>query len=375
MKKFDFSFVFPCLNESQTIVKCIQIVKEVEKEHNLSIEIIVADNGSTDGSQELCRNLDVRVLDVSKRGYGAALDSGIRAASSNYVVIADSDLSYDIKQCNEFVKALMVTNSDLIMGNRFKGKIYPKAMPWHHKYFGNPVLSFIGRRLFGVSIGDFHCGMRAINRNSYIVADLKTSGMEFATEMIVKFAAHNFKITEIPTSLFKDGRNRKPHLRSFHDGWRHLRMMILFSPHKFFLWPSFIIMALPILLISIEVFNNLKITHINLNEKTLGFSAFGLILGVALFCIGCLNIAVAKAKRFGEYRYAAIEFSRIREITAILFPFLLMLVGIFGFLRFELLPLQTDQILPFYFSFIEFSVGAELLITALAIRAILSDFW
>ena len=375
MTKYEFTFVFPCLNEAETIGQCLKIVKNIEKANQIRIEIVVADNGSTDGSQDICSELGAKVVNVRERGYGAALDAGIRASSCEKILIADSDLSYDISQCLEFIKALDDPKIDLVMGNRFAGKIHKDAMPWHHKYFGNPVLSFIGRFLFHIDIGDFHCGIRAFRKSSYLMVNPKTKGMEFATEMIVGFARNKLKIIEIPTSLFKDGRSRKPHLRSFRDGWRHLKYMILFSPQLIFLWPGIFLASSGGFVIFSQLISNLRIVTFEVSKTQLASSAFILLIGISLFSIGSINIAVAKVKGLGDFKFSTINYSRFREIFAITVPVLLMVLGCFGFFRHEILGNNNFLALPSYFSYIEFSIGVQLLSTAIAIRSILSKFW
>ena len=210
----------PCLNEELTLEGCIQEARAGARALGQEVEIIIADNGSTDKSIEIAENCGCKVVRVPKRGYGAALDAGIRSATTPYVVMGDSDLSYNFQEAPKFVEELK-NGADVVIGNRFVGGIEPGAMPWHHKFIGNPVLSLIGRRFFQIPISDFHCGLRAVRLSKYIEASPTTSGMEFATEMIARLANIEAKFVEIPTRLRKDGRNRKPHLRSFPDGWRH----------------------------------------------------------------------------------------------------------------------------------------------------------
>ena len=204
--KYDLSLVLPCLNEERTLKDCLLNARRISLENDLSVELIVADNGSTDNSLLIANTYADVVVKINKRGYGAALDGGIRAAKSEYVLVADSDLSYDFNKLPIFVSKLKDEKYDLVLGNRFKGKIMPGAMPWHHKYIGNPVLSFIGRVIFTSEIGDFHCGIRAFRKTSYLDCKIFSNGMEYASEMIIQFASRGMKITEIPVKLSKIGR-------------------------------------------------------------------------------------------------------------------------------------------------------------------------
>src|SRR5579871_2831580 len=226
----------PCLNEAETVATCVRKAIGFLAESGISGEVLVADNGSTDGSQALATEAGARVVPVTDKGYGNALMGGIMAAQGKYIIMGDADDSYDFTNLMPFVEELR-KGSDLVMGNRFMGGIEPGAMPPLHRYLGNPVLSFVGRLFFRSKIGDFHCGLRGFRRDSAIALGLQATGMEFASEMVVKATLAKQKITEVPTTLVKDGRTRKPHLRSFRDGWRHLRFLLLFSPRWLFFGP------------------------------------------------------------------------------------------------------------------------------------------
>ena len=219
------SIVMPCLNESETLRGCIGDAARIIKIHDIDAEIVIADNGSDDGSQAIARSLGVRVIDVVVRGYGSALSAGIAASHGRYVVIADSDASYNFEDIPHFLQRLQ-DGFDLVVGNRFLGGIEPGAMPWSHRYIGNPILSGIGRILFESPVKDFHCGLRGFSRDAFDRMGLRTSGMEFASEMIIVAALQQMRVTEIPTRLKPDGRSRHPHLRSLRDGWRHLQLML-----------------------------------------------------------------------------------------------------------------------------------------------------
>jgi len=240
-ENLELTVVMPCLNEAETLATCIQKAQGYLLHSKVNGEVVIADNGSTDGSQEIARNLGARVVDVQEKGYGSALMGGIKAARGKYVIMADADDSYDFENLQPFVDELR-QGHELVMGNRFRGGIKPKAMPPLHRYLGNPVLSGIGRLLFKSPCGDFHCGLRGFNRSSILKLDLQTTGMEFASEMVVKATLNKLKLAEVPTTLSPDGRSRPPHLRSWRDGWRHLRFLMIFSPRWLFLYPGALLM-------------------------------------------------------------------------------------------------------------------------------------
>jgi glycosyltransferase involved in cell wall biosynthesis len=232
----------PCLNESETLAACIKKAKDALDRDKIAGEIIVADNGSTDGSQAIAAQMGVRVIHVSTKGYGSALMGGINAACGRYIVMGDADDSYDFRTVMVYLRKLR-EGYDLVMGNRFKGGIKPGAMPPLHRYLGNPVLTAIGRLFFGGPCGDFHCGMRGFTKEAVERMDLHTTGMEFASEMVVKANLYRMRIAEVPTILFPDGRSGAPHLRSWRDGWRHLRFLLLYSPRWLFFYPGLLLMS------------------------------------------------------------------------------------------------------------------------------------
>lgn len=241
MSELELSIIMPCLNEVDTIGQCIEDAQRFLAENDIRGEIIVGDNGSTDGSTDVARSLGVRVIHVPTRGYGAACAAAASAANGRYVIMGDSDLSYDFHQLMPFVEALR-QGSDLVMGNRFKGGIARGAMPFKNRYIGNPFLTAVGRLLFSSKIGDFHCGLRGFTTTAFEKMDLKSTGMEFASEMAMKAELMGLKIAEVPTTLTPDGRTSKPHLRPWRDGARHLRLMFLFSPRYLFLIPGSLLM-------------------------------------------------------------------------------------------------------------------------------------
>jgi glycosyltransferase involved in cell wall biosynthesis len=233
----------PCLNEAETVARCIRTARETFREHGIQGEIVVADNGSTDGSTAIAERAGARVVKIPTPGYGAALLGGIAAARGEYVVMGDADASYDFAEIPRFLAKLR-EGHHLVMGNRFRGEIKPGAMPLLHRYLGNPLLSGLGRLLFGSPCGDFHCGLRALRRDAILGLNLRTTGMEFASEMVVQASLAGLRITEVPITLWPDGRSRPPHLRSFRDGWRHLRFLLIYSPRWLFLYPGLTLMLL-----------------------------------------------------------------------------------------------------------------------------------
>jgi len=242
----ELTVLMPCLNEARTLRRCIEKAQAFLRSSGVSGEILVADNGSTDGSQAIAAATGARVIGVRERGYGSALRAGIVAARGRWVIMGDSDESYDFGNLGPFLEALRA-GSDLVVGNRFAGGIEPKAMPFLHRYLGNPVLSFLGRRFFGGHLGDFHCGLRGFRRDVMLQLQLVTPGMEFASEMIVKSLQAQLQVTEVPTRLAKDGRGRPPHLNTWRDGWRHLRYLLLYSPRWLFLYPGVMLAVLGLL--------------------------------------------------------------------------------------------------------------------------------
>jgi glycosyltransferase involved in cell wall biosynthesis len=239
----ELSIVMPCLDEAETLATCVTKAQESLRKNGIAGEVIVADNGSTDGSQDIARRLGARLVHVQERGYGAALQGGISAARGCFVIMGDADDSYDFTALLPFVEKLR-EGYDLVMGNRFRGGIRPGAMPPLHRYLGNPVLTGVGRLFFGSPAGDFHCGLRGFRRDAILGLGLRTTGMEFASEMVVKATLTGLRITEVPTTLSPDGRSRPPHLRSWRDGWRHLRFLLLYSPRWLFLYPGLALMLL-----------------------------------------------------------------------------------------------------------------------------------
>lgn len=238
----ELSVVMPCLNEAETLESCIRKAQKALQDNGIKGEVIIADNGSTDGSLDIATRLGARIVHIKTKGYGSALIGGIESAAGTYILMADSDDSYDFAHIPRFLAKLR-EGADLVMGNRFEGGIQPGAMPFLHRYLGNPVLSSIGRLFFQSPFRDFHCGMRAFRKSAFLEMNLHTTGMEFASEMVVKATLLKLRLAEVPTTLAPDGRSRPPHLRTWHDGWRHLRFLFLYSPRWLFLYPGLVLMV------------------------------------------------------------------------------------------------------------------------------------
>ncbi len=274
----ELSILMPCLNEAETIEVCVRKAKTYLESSAIKGEVVVADNGSTDGSQALAARCGARVIQVADRGYGAALSAGIRATRGTFVIMGDSDDSYDFSALDPFVHQLRAGN-DLVMGNRFRGGIKRNAMPPLHRYIGNPVLTGIGRLLFRCPSGDFHCGLRGFRRDAVLSLRLTSRGMEFASEMIVKATLRSLRITEVPTTLSPDGRTRPPHLRSWRDGWRHLRFLLLFSPAWLFFYPGLLLLILGAAGMAWLVPGPQSAGNVTFSINTLLFAAAGVICG------------------------------------------------------------------------------------------------
>ncbi|SEG47479.1 Glycosyltransferase involved in cell wall bisynthesis [Thermomonospora echinospora] len=274
----ELSVVMPCLNEAETIETCVRKTIGFFEDNGIDGEVVIADNGSTDGSQQLARAAGARVVPVADKGYGNALMGGIRAARGRYVAMGDADDSYDFTTLLPFLHELR-DGADLVMGNRFKGGIEPGAMPPLHRYLGNPVLSFVGRLFFGSKIGDFHCGLRAFRKDSIMRLGLQTGGMEFASEMVVKATLARYDIREVPTTLSKDGRSRPPHLNTWRDGWRHLRFLLLYSPRWLFLIPGLLFMLVGLVAGVALSFGPVRVGEIAFDVDTLVGAGAAMVIG------------------------------------------------------------------------------------------------
>jgi glycosyltransferase involved in cell wall biosynthesis len=287
-KTCELTILMPCLNEAETLARCIEKARAFLARSGCRGEVLIADNGSTDGSQAIAEANGARVVSIVERGYGNALLGGIRAARGKYVIMGDSDDSYDFSRLEPFLEQLR-SGYQLVMGNRFRGGIMPGAMPTLHRYLGNPVLTMIGRIIFrGIRnaglpgqapCGDFHCGLRGFDREAILGLDLQASGMEFASEMVVKATIFKLKITEVPTTLSPDGRNRPPHLRSWRDGWRHLRFLLLFSPRWLFLYPGFALFSGGLATMVWLLPHPQRVAGVELDIHTLLFASLAVVIG------------------------------------------------------------------------------------------------
>ena len=285
---YRLTVLMPCLNEAETLAQCISAAQKFLSKVSFEGEVLVADNGSTDGSIEIAEGMGARVIRVREKGYGSALIFGISEANGEFIVMGDSDASYDFFDLDGFIQSLN-EGSDLVMGNRFLGGIAPGAMPFLHRYLGNPVLSRLGRLLYGVNCSDFHCGLRAFRRASILSLNLKTKGMEFASEMVVKAALKGLKIDEVPTRLSPAGRSRPPHLRTWRDGWRHLRFLLCLSPRWLFLYPGASMIAIGVVLSLWLGLNARFFAGVRFDVHTLLAGMMLIVIGVQTVSFGVLT--------------------------------------------------------------------------------------
>jgi len=326
----EVSIVMPCLNEAETLAKCIRHAQSAIAKGGLAAEIIVADNGSTDGSQKVATDLGAKVVDVPRKGYGSALIGGIDAAQGRFVVMGDADDSYDFEAIGLLIDKLR-EGYDLVVGNRFMGGIQPGAMPWSHRWVGNPVLTFISRVFFHAPVGDTHCGLRAFKKDAYEKMRLRATGMEFASEMVIKASLKGMRITEVAVKLRPDGRTRAPHLRTWRDGWRHLRFMLLFSPRWLFLYPGLALFAVGVVLSALLLGGPLHVAGVRLDIHTLLVAGFLSLIGyqLVLFAVFTKIFAV----RMGFHPPHPVLESMFKYITlevGLLAGTLMVLAGIVG---------------------------------------------
>ena len=325
----ELTILMPCLNESRTLKICIDKAQKFLTDNNIDGEILVADNGSTDGSQDIAREAGARVVDISEKGYGAALIGGCNVAYGKYVIMGDSDDSYDFLNLMPFIEKLR-DGYDLVMGNRFKGGIEKDAMPPLHRYLGNPILSFIGRVLYKSNIKDFHCGLRGYNKESILKLNLHTLGMEYASEMVVQATLHNLKITEVPTTLKKDGRDRPPHLRSWSDGWRHLTFLFMHCPKWLFLFPGLLLFTIGFIFSALILSSPIIIKNIEFDINTLIYTSISTIIGFQLILYYIITLKYAEKTKFIPSTKMSKKLIKITMNKGILIGAILVLIGIIG---------------------------------------------
>ena len=310
----ELSIVMPCLDEAKTVGTCVARARAALGRLGIAGEVIVADNGSTDGSREIAERAGARVVPVATRGYGAALSAGIAASRGTYVLMGDADLTYDFGAIDLFVERLRA-GDDLVMGNRFKGGVRKGAMPFVHRWIGNPMLSFLGRLFYRSDVGDFHCGLRAFRREAIQRLDLRSTGMEYATEMVAKSALHRLTISEVPATLVPDLRERAPHLRTWRDGWRHLRFMLLYSPRWLFLYPGALLMLVGAL-VSVWLLPGAQHAgNVSFDVHTMIYAAIAMIVGyqAVVFALFTKTFAITEGllppdPRLDRlYRYVTLE--------------------------------------------------------------------
>jgi glycosyltransferase involved in cell wall biosynthesis len=325
----ELTVLMPCLNEAETLAQCIRKARACIARLGLDAEVLIADNGSTDGSQRIAVEEGARVVAVPTRGYGAALYHGSLQARGRYIIMGDADDSYDFSKLDLFIEKLR-EGFDLVMGNRFRGGVRPGAMPWKNRYIGNPVLSAIGRLFFKSPAGDFHCGLRGFSRDAFDRLELQTTGMEFASEMVIKATLLGMRIAEVPTTLDKDGRSRPPHLRPWSDGWRHLRFMLLYSPRWLFLYPGMLLMLAGLVVGALLLPGPLMLRpNLGLDVHTLLFAFAAVLLGFQGVSFAfCARAYALNEKLLPSDPRLERLFQRYTLETGLMVGLLLLLVGL-----------------------------------------------
>ncbi|CAG0967981.1 putative glycosyltransferase [Anaerolineales bacterium] len=366
----ELSIVLPCLNEARTVGICVEKACQFLKEHKINGEVIVADNGSTDSSVEIAEKKGATIAHVEQKGYGMALRGGFAAARGKYIIMADADDSYDLVNLMPFVEKLR-EGYDLVMGNRFKGGIKKGAMPWHHRYIGNPILSFLGKVFFKTPANDFHCGLRGFTREAIEKMDLQTTGMELASEIVIKSSLLEMKVCEVPTTLSPDGRDRPPHLRSFRDGWRHLRFLLIYSPTWLFFYPGLALFVLGSLVSLALFFGPVDIGFRYIDFHTfiatgalvfLGINmiSFATITRVFAFQSGLMPVA---PKFFHLFKYINLEKGLLAGFSIFLLGLILMIRALFLSPNFEQIGFSASVRLVFGGSLALVS-GAQVIFTS-----------
>ncbi len=371
----ELSVVMPCLNEAETIETCIRKALAWMEANQVIGEVVIGDNGSTDGSQKMATDLGARVINIPRKGYGSALMGAIEAAKGKFVIMGDSDDSYDFGNLTLFVNELRA-GKDLVMGNRFMGGVAPGAMPFLHRYLGNPVLSFIGRLFFNCPVSDFHCGLRGFRQDIVSLLDLKTTGMEFASEMVVKATIFKLNIAEVPTTLSKDGRSRPPHLRTWRDGWRHLRFLLIYSPRWLFLYPGIFLMLLGIIM-SIFIMQGPveMLPHIVFDTNTLLYAGAFIIVGYQALSFGVFTRTYAVQAGFLPEKDSLAKASNIFSMELGLIIGLIILLSGVGGTLYSLSLWEAKDFGPLEYSEILRKVIPSVIAIILGLQTILSSFF
>jgi glycosyltransferase involved in cell wall biosynthesis len=374
----DLSVVMPCLNERLTLGTCIEKAISAMEKLGLRGEVIIADNGSTDGSQEIATGLGARVVMVETRGYGSALRGGIAAARGRFIIMGDADDSYDFSQLGGFVEKLS-QGFDLVMGNRFHGGIVPGAMPVLHRYLGNPGLSWLGRLFFKCPVGDFQCGLRGFHRDTIEKLQLQTTGMEFSTEMVVKATLFNLRIAEIPTTLSPDGRDRPPHLRTWRDGWRYLRFLLLYSPRWLFLYPGIILFMLGACVSAWLLPGPRNVRGVTFDYHTLLFGAMAILIGFQSINFAVFTKIFATTEKLLPedprlnrlYRYVTLEVGLVIGSLLILVGSGLWIFGLGYWRTHHFGPLDPEETLRIVIpGFVALTLGIEIVLSSFFISVL-----
>ena len=374
----ELTILMPCLNEAETIARCIEKAKLGIQRAGVRGEILIADNGSTDGSQAIAEKLGARVVPVREKGYGSALRGGVQAASGQWIIMGDADDSYDFSDVTGFVKKFQA-GDELVMGCRLPvggGTISPGAMPWKNRWIGNPTLSFIGRLFFKCPAHDFHSGLRGFTQAAFAKMDLQTTGMEFASEMVIKATLKRLKISEVPVTLHKDGRSRPPHLKPWRDGWRHLRFMLIYSPRWLFLVPGLLLCMMGVILAAALTLNDIKVGGILLNVGTLNMACMAVVVGFQLVAFAFFTkvFAIAEGLLPEDPRLSRV-FKIFTLEKGIIAGLLVLLAGAVLFLRALWLWKQADfGLLPSTEDNLRRLIPAATLIV-LGIQAVFSSFF
>lgn len=379
------SVVIPCLDEAETIGRVVDAARESFDAVGVAGEVVVADNGSIDGSRELASAHGARVVREPVKGYGSALRRGCDEATGTYIVTGDADESYDFSQIGPFLDALRA-GADLVMGTRTRGTIMPGAMPWKNRYIGNPLSTGLLNRLFRADVSDVHCGMRAFTKDAYRSMDLHTTGMEFASEMVIRAAMSGMTITEVPIRFLPDGRGRKPHLRPWRDGWRHLKTILLFSPSALFLVPGLILLEVGLLLMAVQLFapmeEPLRLFGFRMDFHWAMLGSLLAIVGYQIVLVDFFAKLYAMARgireedRFFQRAFRLLTLERVLLIGAVAVVLGMALDGFVAFrwLRTDLGPLVSGYTRVFIFGSTLIALGVQTIFSAFFLSILRDDY-